>query len=134
MARVIWSRFIANRPTSAIVNSSSLPFLIAADLLIRPDDLIEREGDLLLGLELDDVGDPLLLDRGQLDELDQPSLTRNCDGNLASLDVVAIGEGRERLANQLLGVGIRLAEDLGVFDEVERLGHEPRRDWVREPA
>ena len=98
--------------------------LVAADLLVGPDDLVEREGDLLLGLELDDVGDPLLLDRRQLDELDQPRLARHRDGDLASLEVVAVGEGGQRLANQLLGVGVGLAEDLGILDEVERLGHD----------
>ncbi len=49
-------------------------FLLAADLLVVPDDLFECERDLLAGLELDDVGNPLLLDRRQLDELDQAGL------------------------------------------------------------
>ena len=96
--------------------------LVAADLLVGPDDLFEREGDLLPGLELDDVGDPLLLDRRQLDELDQARLARHGDRDLAALQVVAVEERRQRLADELVGVGVGLAEDLGVFDEVERLG------------
>ena len=98
--------------------------LVAADLLVGPDDLVEREGNLLLGLELDDVGDALLLDRRQLDELDQSGLAGHRDRDLASLDVVAVGERGQRLANQLVGIGVGLAQDLGVFDEVERLGHD----------
>ena len=98
--------------------------VVAADLLVGPDHLVEGEGDLLLGLELDDVGDPLLLDRRQLDELHQPRLAGHRDGDLAALQVVAIGEGGQRLAHQLVGIGVGLAEDLGILDEVERLGHD----------
>ena len=106
------------------MNSSSPLVLVPADLLVGPDHLLERERDLLPRLELDDVGNPLLLDRRQLDELDQARLTRHGDGNLAALQVVAFEKRLERLAHQLLGVGVGLAEDLGVLDEVERLGHD----------
>ena len=45
--------------------------LIAADLLVRPDDLIQGKRNLLLGLEFDDIRNSLLFDRRQLDELDK---------------------------------------------------------------
>ncbi len=101
-----------------------LALLVAADRLVIPDDVFQRERDLLPGLELDDVGDPLLLDRRQLDELHQAGLGRDPDGDLAVLQVVAAEEGRQCLADQFLGVGVGLAEDLRVLDEVEGLGDE----------
>ncbi len=79
---------------------------------------------MLAGLELDDVRNPLLLDRRQLDEFHEPGLTGNRDRDLAALQVVPLQERLERLAHELLGVGVRLAKDLGILDEVERLGHD----------
>ena len=43
-----------------------------AQFLKVPDDFIERERNLLLGLETDDVGNLRLLDGRQLDEARQP--------------------------------------------------------------
>ena len=105
------------------MNSSSFDLIVAADLLVGPDHLIERERNLLLGLELDDVGDSLLFDRGKLDELDQPRLAGNRNGNLASLDLITVGERGQSFPNQLVRIGVGLAQDLGILDEVERLGH-----------
>ena len=51
-----------------------------AELLEIPDDFFERKRNLLLGLELDDVGDLLLIDRGQLDEAGQTALAGHADG------------------------------------------------------
>ena len=99
-------------------------FVLVADLLIGPDDLFEGEGNLLLGLKLDDVRDALLLDRRELDELDQPGLARHRDGDLAALEVVPVEKRAEGLGDEFLGVGVGLAEDLGVFHEVERFGHD----------
>ena len=61
---------------------------------------------------------------GSLMNLTSPAWPGTRDGDLAALQVVAVEEGRQRLADQLLGVGVGLAEDLGVLDEVERLGHD----------
>src|SRR5262249_6730053 len=99
-----------------------LLLLVTANLLIGPDHLFKGKGNLLPCLELDDVGYPLLLDRRQLDELDQAGLTRNGNGHLASLQLVSFQEGLEGLADELIGIGVGLAEDLGVLDVVERLG------------
>ena len=121
---LIWSRFmLANRPDLGH-REVVVALLLVADLLVGPDDLLQREGDLLLGLELDDIRDPLLLDGRELDELDQAGLPGDADGDLAALQVVAVHEGGERLADEGLGVGVGLAEDLGVLDVVERLGHD----------
>ena len=79
---------------------------------IVPDDFIEREGDLLLGLELDDLGDLLLFDRRQFDEPRQTGLPGDADGDLVVLDLVAGEELLERLADQRVRVGVRLGEDL----------------------
>ena len=53
-----------------------------ADLLEIPDHLVQRERNLLLGLEADDVGDLLLFDGRQLDEASQAALTGNADRNV----------------------------------------------------
>ena len=90
-----------------------------ADLLEVPDDLVEREGDLLLGLEPHDVADLLLLDRRQLDEPRQAALAGDADGDEVALDVVAGEELLQRLAGELVRVGVGLAQDLRVLDVVE---------------
>ena len=51
----------------------------AGHLLVVPDDVFQRERDLLPGLELDDVGDLFLLDRRQLDEPRQAALAGDGD-------------------------------------------------------
>ena len=98
-------------------------FVLVADLLVGPDNFFKREGNLLLRLELDNVGNPLLLDRRELDKLDQTRLARHGDRDSRSLQVVPVEKRPERLGDQGLGVGVGLAEDLGVFDKVECLGH-----------
>ena len=112
------SRFMANRPISVSMAKPSVT-VAGADLLVVPDDLVERERDLLLGLELDDVGDLLLFDRRQLDEAGQAGLAGDADGDLVALDRVAREELLQRLAGELVGVGVGLGEDLGVLDVVE---------------
>ena len=98
-------------------------FLAAADhLLIVPDDVFQREGNLLPGFVLDDVGNLLRFDRRQLDEPRQTALARDRDRHLVAADLVAREELLEGLAHQLHGVGLGLAEDLGVFDVVEGVG------------
>ena len=74
------SRFMANRPISVSMAKPSVT-IAGADLLVVPDDLVEGEGDLLLGLEVDDVGDLLFLDRRQLDEAGQAALAGHADGD-----------------------------------------------------
>ena len=98
-----------------------------ADLLVVPDDLVEVEGDLLLGLEADDVGDLLFFDRRQLDEAGQAALAGDADGHDVAAEVVARQELLEGLAGQLIGVGVGLAEDLGMLDVIEGGGGRPGR-------
>ena len=43
--------------------------------------------------------------------------------DLASLDLVAVGERGQSFPHQLVRIGVGLAQDLGILDEVERLGH-----------
>src|SRR5262249_22446646 len=87
-----------------------------------PDDFIEVERDLLLGLELDDIGDLLLLDRRQLDESGQTTLARDAHGNQIALDTVARKKLFQRLARELIGVRVGLVKDLGVFDIIKGSG------------
>jgi len=51
-------------------------------------------------------------------------LSGHADGDGIATQVVAGQELLERLARELVGVGIGLAEDLGVFDVVEGRGRE----------
>src|SRR5205085_1138607 len=63
--------------------------------------------------------DLLLLDRRQLDEAGQAALAGHADADDVAPDLVAREELLQRLAAELVGVGVGLAEDLGVLDEVE---------------
>src|SRR5208282_4756124 len=67
----------------------------------------------------DDVADLFFLDGRQLDEACQTALARNANGDDVRADVVARQELFHRLARELVGVGIGLAEDLGVLDVIE---------------
>src|SRR5262249_45062559 len=78
-----------------------------------------REGDLLLRLEADDVGDLLFFDRRQLHEAGQAALPGDAHGDDVALDRIARQEGLERLTRQLVRVCVGLAEDLRVLDVVE---------------
>ena len=105
-----------------------------ADLLEVPDDFFEREGDLLLGLEADDVVDLLFFDGRELDEAGQAALPGHAEDDGVAADGVALEKLVQRLARQLIGVGIGLAEDLGVLDVVEVGGDdlvavELRAEW-----
>jgi len=60
-----------------------------ADALVVPDDFVEREGDLLLGLELDDVGDLAFFDGRQLHEPRQAALAGDADDDHVSPQAVA---------------------------------------------
>ena len=92
------------------------------DLLEVPDDLVERKRNLLLGLELDDVGDLLFSTGGSLTKRARPLWPGTLMATQVALDLVARQELLERLAGQLVGVGVGLAEDLGMLDVVERGG------------
>ena len=90
--------------------------------LIVPDDLLERKRDLLFRLELDDVGDLLFIDRGQLDEARQAALPGDADRDEVPLDLVPLQKLIERIARELIGVGIGLTEDFRMLDVLERGG------------
>src|SRR5205085_1036578 len=102
-----------------------------ADLLEVPDDLVEVEGDLLLGLEADDLADLSLLDGGQLDEAGQAALPGDADGDHVAPQAVARQKLLQSLARQLVGVGVGLAEDLGVLDVIEGGGLEFAVDLLK---
>ncbi len=61
----------------------------------------------------------LLLDGRQLDEAGQAALPGYGDDDHVAADLVARQELLERLARELVGVGIGLAEDLGMLNVVE---------------
>ena len=86
-------------------------FAAAVHLLVVPDDVFQREGNLLPGFVLDDVGNLLRFDRRQLDEPCQTALARNGNGHLVAPDRVAREEQLERLAHQLRRVGVGLARE-----------------------
>src|SRR5579871_939312 len=90
-----------------------------ADLLIIPDDLFEIKRNLLFRLEANDVGDLLFLDGRQLDEAGQAALSRDADGHDVAAQVVARQELIKGFPRELIGVGIGLAEDFGMFDVIE---------------
>ena len=102
-------------------------FLAAAGhLLVVPDHVFERERNLLPGFVLDDVGNLLRLDRRQLDEPRQAALARHGDRHAVARERrCARGTvcSASRISSSRVGVG--LAENLGVFDVVERLDHDP---------
>ena len=58
---------MANKPDLGL-QREALFFAAADHPLVVPDDVFEREGNLLPRLVLDDVGDLLGFDRRQLDE------------------------------------------------------------------
>ncbi len=112
---------MANRPISISVYSPSPP-PPELSLWIVPDHLVEAEGDLLLGLEADDVGDLAFLDRRQLDETRQAALPRHADGHDVAAQIVARQERLQGVADQFVRLGIGLAEDLGILDVIEMRG------------
>ena len=74
-------------------------FVFAADeRLVVPDDVFERERNLLPGFVLDDVRNLLALDRRQLDEPRQAALAGNGDRHAVARHVVARDELLERFA------------------------------------
>ena len=97
-------------------------FAAAVHLLVVPDDVFQRKGNLLPGFVLDDVGNLLRFDRRQLDEPRQAALARHGNRHLVAAHSIARKEQFERLAHQLSRVGVRLAENLGVFDVIEGIG------------
>ena len=74
-------------------------FVFAADeRLVIPDDVFQRERNLLPGFVLDDVGNLLPLDRRQLDEPGQTALTGNGDRYSFARQIVARDELLQRFA------------------------------------
>ena len=113
-----WSRFMANRPTSASSKKplSSVPL---PKRLIVPDHVFQRERDLLPRLVFDDLADFARLDGGQLNETRQCRLPRHADRHKVVADVVLLEKLIEGLGDQLFGNGVGLAENLGMGDVVE---------------
>ena len=72
-------------------------FVFAADeRLVIPDDVFERERNLLAGFVLDDVRNFLPLDRRQLDEAGQTALPGNGDRHSFAGQIVARDELLQR--------------------------------------
>ncbi len=90
-----------------------------SDLLIIPDDLVQIERNLLLRFKANDVADLLFLDRGQLDEARQAALAGHADGHLVAAQRIAGQELFQRLPGKLVGSGVRLTQDFGMFDIVK---------------
>ena len=65
-----------------------------------------------------------LFDGRQLDEAGQAALTGNADGHSVAAEGVARQELGQRLAGQLIGVGVGLAEDFRMFDVIEGGGRD----------
>ena len=80
-----------------------------ADFLEVPYHLIEWEGDLLLGLKLDDVANLLFFDRREFHEPRQAGLAGHAHGDVIALHGVPFQELDQRLAGKLIRIGIRLA-------------------------
>ena len=105
--------------TDLRLHGEAVRHLAGDDLLIIPNHFLQREGDLLLGLEADDVGDFLFLDRRQLDEACQAALTGYADRYHVAAEGIARQEFFQGLAHQLVGIGIGLAQDLRMLDVIE---------------
>ena len=87
--------------------------------LVVPLDLLDGEGDLLLGLELDDVGDLLRLDRGQLREPREGHIPRDGGDHRALLDLVLLDQRVELDLDHLIHVQVRHRQDLLERQDVE---------------
>ena len=96
----------------------------AAHPLVVPDHVVQIEGDLLAGFVADDVGDLLGFHRRQLDEPRQAALAGNRNRHPVAVHLVAREELPQRVGDQFGGVGVRLAEDLRILDEVECLDYD----------
>jgi len=107
---------------SALLHAAGQP-------LPPPDDLLERKGDLLPGLVLDDVGDLAGLDGGQLDELRESQVPRHRHRHGVPAQIMAGGELLDGGADDLDRIGLRLREHHRVFDVLERLGDQ--LPWLR---
>ena len=89
------------------------------DLLVIPNDFFKRERNLLPGFEADNVVDLLFFNRRQLDEPGQATLAGHGDDDDISLEGVTRQKLLQRLAGQLVRVGVGLAEDFWVLDVIE---------------
>ena len=105
--------------------------MIDGTLTATAFDFIEREWDLLLGFELDDVADLLLFDRRQLDKARQARLAGHAHGDLVALGRVAREELFQCFAGQFIRVGVRLREDLRMLDVVEGGGRDFAVDYLQ---
>src|SRR5262249_9399072 len=65
-----------------------------------------------------------LLDRRQFDEACQAALAGNADGDQVPLEAVPRQELLQGLAGQLVGVGVRLTQNLGMLNVVEGGGRD----------
>src|SRR5262249_23706484 len=73
----------------------------------------------------------LLLDRRQFDEAGQARLPRHADADDVAAQGVVGQELLQRLADELVGVGVGLAEDLGILDVVEGGGDDLAVDLLQ---
>ena len=99
-------------------------FHAAAQRLEVPDHFFQREGNLLLGLVLDDGRDAAGLDRRQLDEFGQRGLPRQTHRHQVRPHLIARKERFERLPDEFVGHGVGLTEQLGMRHIVEGGRHD----------
>ena len=92
--------------------------------LVVPDHVIQGERDLLSSFEADDLRQPFHVDGRRLKESRQTVLAGNRDRHPVAADLIASQKLCQRLADQLLGIRIGLAQNLRVFDVVERRRHQ----------
>ena len=93
--------------------------LADAELLVVPDDLVEVERDLLLGLERTMSGIFFSSTGGSLTKRARPLWPGTLMATVSPRRVLRDRNLCQRLAGQLVGVGVGLAEDLGMLDVVE---------------
>jgi len=107
-------RFMAKMPTSTSGESGSWK-------VCHRQTTSERRRDLLLGLEADDVGNLLPLDRRQRHEPGEAVLPGDGQGDGGAGEVLAGRQLQQRVADDGVRVVFAGGENLGMVDDVEGL-------------
>ena len=94
--------------------------------LVAPLHVVQREGDLLDGLEPDDLGDLAPLDGRELDEAGEAGLPAHADGDFPTLGEMALGEVRQRRLDEGVAVVAGLGQDRLVLDDLKVIDAQAR--------